>query len=74
MRLTTEEIFRTYTDRLFAIAFTVCQNREDAEDAVQDKFVDGVCYVQLQEDGRVLYLTVTDQEGYTMSTHGYEKP
>lgn len=38
MRLTTEEIFRTYTDRLFAIAFTVCQNREDAEDAVQDMF------------------------------------
>ncbi len=39
MRLTTEEIFRTYTDRLFAIAFTVCQNREDAEDAVQDTLI-----------------------------------
>lgn len=39
MRLTTEEIFQTYTDRLFAIAFTVCQNREDAEDAVQDTLI-----------------------------------
>lgn len=41
---------------------------------ITDKFVDGVCYVQLQEDDRVLYLTVTEEGGYTMSPHGYEKP
>jgi RNA polymerase sigma factor (sigma-70 family) len=32
----TEEIFEAYKDRLFSIAFTVCRNREDAEDVLQD--------------------------------------
>lgn len=41
---------------------------------ITDKFVDGVCYVQLQEDDQTLYLTVTDQEGYAMSPHGYVTP
>ena len=36
---TTEVIYQTHADRLFAIAFTVCQNREDAEDAVQDTLI-----------------------------------
>ena len=35
----TEAVFQTYADRLFAIAFTVCQNREDAEDAMQDTLI-----------------------------------
>lgn len=36
MKPSTESVFRAYGDRLFSIAYTVCQNREDAEDAVQD--------------------------------------
>lgn len=39
MRPPTGEIFETYGNRLFAIAFTVCQNREDAEDAMQDALI-----------------------------------
>jgi len=35
----TEQIFKTYGDRLFSIAFTVCQNREDAEDVMQDTII-----------------------------------
>ena len=39
MKPSTEAVFQTYADRLFAIAFTVCQNREDAEDAMQDTLI-----------------------------------
>ncbi len=39
MKPSTEAVFQTYADRLFAIAFTVCQNREDAEDAMQEVFL-----------------------------------
>lgn len=39
MKPSTEEVFKTYGDRLFSIAFTVCQNREDAEDVLQDTFL-----------------------------------
>ena len=39
MKPSTEEIFRTYGDRLFSIAYTVCRNREDAEDALQDTLI-----------------------------------
>ena len=33
---TTESIYERYRDRLFSIAYTVCQNREDAEDVTQE--------------------------------------
>ena len=39
MKPSTESIYRTYGDRLFTIAYTVCQNREDAEDAMQDTLI-----------------------------------
>ena len=39
MKPSTEAVFQTYADRLFAIAFTVCQNREDAEDVMQDTLI-----------------------------------
>lgn len=39
MRLSAEEAFRRYGDRVFTAAFSVCRNREDADDAVQDTFV-----------------------------------
>ena len=39
MRLSAEEAFRLYGDRLFAIAFSVCRNRADADDVVQDTFL-----------------------------------
>lgn len=39
MKPSTESIYQTYRDRLFSVAYTVCQNREDAEDAMQDTII-----------------------------------
>lgn len=39
MKLPTQELFENYQDNLFAIAFNVCKNAEDAEDVVQDTFI-----------------------------------
>lgn len=39
MRLSAEEAFRRYGDRVFSAAFSVCRNREDADDVVQDTFI-----------------------------------
>lgn len=39
MKPSAEVVFQTYGDRLFSAAYTVCQNREDAEDAVQDALI-----------------------------------
>lgn len=47
MRLSVDEAFRRYGDRLFTAAFSVCQNRADADDVVQDTFIK---YHSLQRD------------------------
>lgn len=39
MKLPVEQAFRTYADRVFAAAFSVCRNRADADDVTQDVFV-----------------------------------
>lgn len=39
MRLSVDEAFRRYGDRVFSAAFSICQNREDADDTVQDTFL-----------------------------------
>lgn len=39
MRLSVEEAFRRYGDRVFTAAFSVCRNHEDADDVVQDTFL-----------------------------------
>lgn len=39
MRLPVEQAFKTYADRVFAAAFSVCRNRADADDVTQDVFV-----------------------------------
>lgn len=39
MRLSIDEAFRRYGDRVFSAAFSVCRNREDADDTVQDTFM-----------------------------------
>lgn len=41
MRLSVEEAFQRYGDRVFSAAFSICRNREDADDAVQEKQVQG---------------------------------
>ena len=38
MRIDTEELIIKYKDDLFRIAFHVCQNKEDSDDAVQETF------------------------------------
>ena len=39
MRLSVDEVFRAYGDRLFTVAFNLCQNRADADDVVQDTLI-----------------------------------
>ncbi len=38
MRLTIDEAFGQYADRIFSAAFSICQNRADADDIVQSTF------------------------------------
>ena len=39
MRLLTETLIEKYKDNLFAIAFHICKNQADADDVVQDTFI-----------------------------------
>ena len=39
MKLTVDEAFRRYGDRVFTAAFQLCRSREDADDVVQDTFL-----------------------------------
>ncbi len=39
MKLPVDQAYKTYADRVFAAAFSVCRNREDAEDVTQDVFM-----------------------------------
>ena len=39
MRLPMQELFEKYQNNLYAVAFNVCKNAEDAEDVVQDTFI-----------------------------------
>lgn len=39
MRQSVQELAEKYQNNLFAIAFNICKNKEDAEDVVQDTFI-----------------------------------
>ena len=39
MRIATEVLVEKYKDHLFAAAFNVCKNAADADDVVQDTFL-----------------------------------
>ena len=39
MRLPVQELMERYRNNLFVAAFQICKNREDAEDVVQDTFL-----------------------------------
>ena len=39
MRLSAAEAFQKYADHLFSAAFSVCRNKMDADDAVQDTLI-----------------------------------
>ncbi len=39
MRLQTEELMEKYKDNLFAVAFNICKSQADADDVVQDTFL-----------------------------------
>lgn len=39
MRQSVQELAEKYQNNLFAIAFHICKNKEDAEDVVQDTFI-----------------------------------
>ena len=39
MRRSVQELFEEYQNNLYAAAFNVCKNAEDAKDVVQDTFI-----------------------------------
>lgn len=39
MRQSLHELAAMYQDNLFAAAFNICQNAQDAEDVIQDTFI-----------------------------------
>ena len=39
MRLSADEAYEKYADRVFAAAFSVCRDRADADDVTQDTFL-----------------------------------
>ena len=39
MRASVDEVFQKYGDRIFSAAFSVCRNRADADDVVQDTLI-----------------------------------
>lgn len=41
---------------------------------ITDKFEDGICYVKLQGEGKVLYMTVKYDNGYSYSFQKYPNP
>lgn len=47
MRESVELLIEKYKNNLFIIAFNVCKNKEDAEDVVQDTFIQ---YIALKKD------------------------
>lgn len=38
MKLPADKMYEAYADRVFAAAFSICRNRADADDVVQDTF------------------------------------
>ena len=40
MKIDTEQVIATYKDRIFAIGLTMLKNPDDAEDVVQETFLD----------------------------------
>lgn len=47
MKQPVQELFEKYRNNLYAVAFNVCKNAEDAEDVIQDTFIQ---YHQLQKE------------------------
>lgn len=46
----------------------------DQKIEITDRFEDGVCYVEISENGKPLYMTVKYQDGYGISPHKYLSP
>lgn len=51
MRQSAQELFEAYRNSLYAVAFNVCRNAEDAEDVVQDTFIQ-YCTCKKEFDSR----------------------
>ncbi len=47
MRQSVEELFEKYQNNIYAAAFNICKNTEDAKDVVQDTFIQ---YYSLKKD------------------------
>lgn len=71
MRQTIQELVERYQNSLYAVAFNVCKNQQDAEDAVQDTFLQ--YYNSKKEFERFWRKNKTSLEDY-METLVFETP
>ena len=62
MRRSVQELFEEYQNNLYAAAFNVCKNAEDAKDVVQDTFIQ---YYSLKKEF-AYYKTSMLQDHYKM--------
>lgn len=54
MRIDTEQLIKKYKDNLFRIAFHVCKNSEDADDVVQETFIQyHLCTTEFQDEDHI---------------------
>ena len=54
MRINTEQLIKKYKDNLFRIAFHVCKNSEDADDVVQETFIQyHLCTTEFQDEDHI---------------------
>ena len=67
MKIPIRILMERYQNHLYRIAFSICQNREDAEDVVQDDLPVVVGYYLMQTDvsgDDQILRKVTAEEGY----------
>ena len=64
MRIDTEELIMKYKDDLFRIAFHICQNKEDSDDAVQETLE-----FETPETKSIFYEVMKLPERYRMVIH-----
>ena len=66
MRQTIQELVERYQNSLYAVAFNVCKNQQDAEDAVQDTFLQ---YYNSKKEGSIIFFV-----GLTLPRYRFSKP
>ena len=81
MKLSAEDAFRQFGDRVFSAAFSATGSKEDADDVVQDTFLkywdtdqDFTDENHIKAGTGTLYVTVKYGGSFSYSSDGYDQP